>query len=88
LAHQVLSFAELEEAPKIVQAVSSGKASWYEFAKEVVGEYPVESVSSSEFVTPARRPGYSVLDNSSDLVSPIGNWRVRWNVARSDVLGD
>ena len=88
LAHQVLSFAELEEAPKIVHAVSSGRASWYEFAEEVVGGYPVEPVSSSEFVTPARRPGYSVLDNSSDLVSPIGNWRVRWDVARSDVLGD
>jgi dTDP-4-dehydrorhamnose reductase len=70
-----------------VHAVSSGKASWYEFAKEVVGGYPVEPVSSSEFVTPARRPSYSVLDNSSGLVPPIENWRERWNVARAEVLG-
>lgn len=87
LAHQVLSFAEIEKAPKIVHAVSSGKASWYEFAKEVVGDYPVEPVSSSEFVTPAKRPGYSVLDNSSELVPPIEDWRERWDVARAEVLG-
>jgi dTDP-4-dehydrorhamnose reductase len=86
LAQQVLDFAELVEAPKIVHAVSSGKTTWFEFAKEIVGEYPIEPVSSSEFVTPARRPGYSVLDNSSNLVQPIGDWRERWQLARSDVL--
>jgi dTDP-4-dehydrorhamnose reductase len=87
LAHQVLSFAELVEAPKIVHAVSSGKTSWFDFAKEVVGDYPIEPVSSSEFVTPAKRPTYSVLDNLSNLVTPIGHWRERWMVAKGDVLG-
>jgi dTDP-4-dehydrorhamnose reductase len=86
LAQQVLAFEELVDAPNLVHAVSSGKTTWFEFAKEIVGEYPIESVSSSEFVTPARRPGYSVLDNSSDLVTPIGDWRQRWRVAKSDVL--
>ena len=86
LAQQVLAFAELVEAPKIVHAVSSGKTTWFKFAKEILGEYPIELVSSSEFETPARRPGYSVLDNSSNLVEPIGDWRERWQLARSDVL--
>lgn len=86
LAQQVLAFAELSDAPSIVHAVSSGKASWFEFAKEVVGEYPIEPVSSSEFVTAAKRPSYSVLDNSSDFVSPIGDWRERWQAAKSEVL--
>jgi dTDP-4-dehydrorhamnose reductase len=86
LALQVLAYSELVEAPKIVHAVSSGKTNWFEFAKEIVGDYPIEPVSSSEFVTPARRPGYSVLDNSSDVVSPIGDWRERWQVAKSEVL--
>jgi dTDP-4-dehydrorhamnose reductase len=86
LAQQVLSFAELVDAPQIVHSVSSGKTTWFEFAKEVVRGYPVEPVSSSEFVTPAKRPGYSVLDNSSDLVTPIGDWRDRWQMAKSDVL--
>jgi dTDP-4-dehydrorhamnose reductase len=66
--------------------VSSGKTTWFEFAKEIIGEYPIESVSSSEFVTAAKRPSYSVLDNSSDLVEPIGDWRERWQVAKTDVL--
>ena len=86
LAQQVLAFAELVGAPKIVHAVSSGKTTWFEFAKEILGEYPIEPVSSSVFVTPARRPGYSVLDNSSNLVEPIGDWRERWQLARSDIL--
>ena len=86
LAQQVLSFSELVDSPNIVHAVSSGKASWFEFAKEVVGDYPIEPVSSSEFVTPAKRPSYSVLDNSSNQVSPIGEWRERWHAAKSEVL--
>jgi dTDP-4-dehydrorhamnose reductase len=86
LAQQVLTFADLVDAPEIVHAVSSGKTTWFEFAKEIVGDYPIDPVSSSEFVTPAKRPSYSVLDNSSDLVEPIGNWRERWQVAKTDVL--
>ena len=86
LAQQVFAYAELADGPNIVHAVSSGKASWFEFAKEIVGDYPIEPVSSSEFVTPATRPNYSVLDNSSILVTPIGDWRERWQVAKSEVL--
>ena len=86
LADQVLAFSEISEAPKIVHAVASGKTSWFEFAREIVGDYPIEAVSSAEFVTPAKRPSYSVLDNSSDLVTPIGDWRQRWQVAKTDVL--
>ena len=86
LAQQVLAFAELVDAPKIVHAVSSGKTTWFEFAKEIVGDYPIEPVSSSEFVTAAKRPSYSVLDNSSNQVTPIGDWRERWQAAKSEVL--
>jgi dTDP-4-dehydrorhamnose reductase len=86
LAQQVFAFSEQVEAPEIVHAVSSGKATWFEFAKEIVGDYPIGPVSSSEFVTPAKRPSYSVLDNSSNLVKPIGDWLERWQIAKSDVL--
>jgi dTDP-4-dehydrorhamnose reductase len=87
LAEQILSYAQLAKAPAIVHSVSSGKASWFDFATEVVGEYPIELVSSSEFVTAAKRPKYSVLDNSSNLVPPIADWKDRWLVAKDDVLG-
>ena len=86
LAQQVLAFAELGNSPKIVHAVSSGKTTWFEFGQEVLGDYPIDPVSSSEFVTAAKRPSFSVLDNSSNLVEPIGDWRERWQVAKSDVL--
>jgi dTDP-4-dehydrorhamnose reductase len=86
LAQQVFAFAELGDGPKIVHSVSSGKTTWFEFAKEIVGEYPIEPVSSSEFVTAAKRPSYSLLDNSSSQVTPIGDWRERWQVAKLEVL--
>jgi dTDP-4-dehydrorhamnose reductase len=87
LAEQILSYAQLENAPAIVHSVSSGKASWFDFATEVVGEHPIEPVSSRELVTAAKRPTYSVLDNSSNLVTPIADWKERWLVAKDDVLG-
>ena len=87
LAEQILSYAELEKSPAIVHSVSSGRASWFDFATEIVGEYQIEPVSSSEFVTAAKRPTYSVLDNSSSLVTPIGDWKDRWLAAKGDVLG-
>jgi dTDP-4-dehydrorhamnose reductase len=87
LAEQILSYAQLDNAPAIVHCVSSGKASWFDFATEVVGDYPIEPVSSGEFVTAAKRPKFSVLDNSSNLVAPIGEWKQRWLAAKGDVLG-
>jgi dTDP-4-dehydrorhamnose reductase len=87
LADQILSYAKLDNAPHIVHSVSSGKASWFDFATEVVGDYQIEPVSSGEFVTAAKRPKCSVLDNSSNLVEPIGDWKQRWLQAKDDVLG-
>ena len=87
LAEQILSYAQLENAPAIVHCVSSGKASWFDFATEVVGDYLIEPVASGEFVTAAKRPKYSVLDNSSDLVAPIADWKDRWLAAKEEVLG-
>jgi dTDP-4-dehydrorhamnose reductase len=87
LAEQILSYAQLDTAPAIVHCVSSGKASWFDFATQVVGDYPIEPVSSGGFVTAAKRPKYSVLDNSSDLVEPIADWKDCWLAAKEDVLG-
>jgi dTDP-4-dehydrorhamnose reductase len=86
LAAQLFAFSKLPDLPPIVHAVSSGKASWFEFAKEVVGDHEVDAVSTEEFLTPAKRPKNSVLDNSSELVEPIGNWRERWQLAKAEVL--
>jgi dTDP-4-dehydrorhamnose reductase len=92
LAEQVLAFANLENAPKIVHAVSSGQGSWADFAREVAKSLGLESasiegISTIEYPTPAKRPAWSVLDNSSELVGPIGNWRERWLFAADEILG-
>ncbi len=93
LAEQVLAYSLVENAPKIVHAVASGKTSWSEFAIEVAnslgarGENVVTSITTSEYPTPAKRPAWSVLDNSSDFVEPIGDWRERWLIAADEVLG-
>lgn len=93
LAEQVLAYSILKDAPKVVHAVASGKASWADFAVEVAnslglnGIEVVARISTRDYPTPAKRPAWSVLDNSSDLVEPIGDWRVRWRVAADEVLG-
>lgn len=91
LAEIVLEVLQLPEMPKIVHATASGKTSWAEFAKEVaqsIGLSPdlVKEISSAEFPTPAKRPAWSVLDNSSDVLTPIGDWRERWQEAAPEVL--
>ena len=86
LAEQVFAFSQLEQNVPIVHAVASGKVSWFDFAKEIVGDYEVEPVSTSDFITAAKRPAFSVLDNSSELVTPIGHWRDRWQIAKNEII--
>lgn len=91
LAELVLKAAQLREMPRIIHATSSGKATWADFAKEValsigMGADAVEEISSAEYPTPAKRPAWSVLDNSSDALTPIGDWRERWHEAAAEVL--
>lgn len=91
LAEVVIQVLKLDQMPRIVHAVSSGQATWADFAKEVAksigkGENSVEEISSAEYPTLAKRPAWSVLDNSSSILKPIGDWRERWRVAAPEVL--
>jgi dTDP-4-dehydrorhamnose reductase len=91
LAETVIQILQLEAMPKIVHAVSSGKTSWSDFAKEVassvgLNQDAIVEISTEEFPTAAKRPAWSVLENSSDVLTPIGDWRERWSVAAPDVL--
>ncbi len=75
-------------------ATSSGRCSWFDFAREVVaadGLDPaiVKPTTSDQFVRPAPRPAYSVLGHDALVrhgVDPIGDWRERWRVAAPVVL--
>lgn len=91
LAEMVVQVVQLEQMPRIVHAVSSGEASWSDFAKEVtlsigLSEDSIEEISTDEIPTAAKRPAWSVLDNSSDVLTPIGDWRERWHEAAPEIL--
>lgn len=91
LAAQVVQVAHLNEMPRIVHAVSSGQASWADFAREVAKSLGmettvVEEISTADYPTPAKRPAWSVLDNQSEILELIGDWRERWRIAADIVL--
>ncbi|PJI94250.1 dTDP-4-dehydrorhamnose reductase [Luteimicrobium subarcticum] len=77
-------------------ATSSGDATWFDLAREVVasaGLDPavVRPTTSAAFVRPAPRPAYSVLAHDTLRavgVPAIGAWCERWALAAADVLGD
>lgn len=75
-------------------ATSSGRTSWFEFARAVVAASGkdgamVAPVPSSEFARPAPRPENSVLSHGAlgaAGIAPIGDWAERWAVAAPVVL--
>ena len=77
-------------------ATSSGRCSWFDFARAVVtsaGLDPaiVTATTSDAFVRPAPRPAYSVLGHDAFTrlgVEPIGPWDQRWAAAAESVLAD
>jgi dTDP-4-dehydrorhamnose reductase len=92
LSDLIMRYSELDHRPRIVHATASGGCSWYEFAREIAislnldPDEMVTPVSSSEYETLAKRPKYSVLDNTEGPLEPIGDWRERWRAQSSEAL--
>lgn len=88
-AHGINDFNE-----KFVHAVASGSGSWFDFAREVAATLPegdkyfLSPVSTQEFPTAAKRPAFSVLDNSETKGPIIGVWHKRWKIAAPEVLAE
>lgn len=86
-AHTVNNYSE-----NYVHAVSSGEATWFDFAKAVAkrlpdsGRYRVERINSFELKVEAARPPFSVLDNSETKGPVIGDWADRWEISAPEVL--
>jgi dTDP-4-dehydrorhamnose reductase len=72
----------------ILHFTDSGVASWYDFACAIQdlslqrgllnGRVPVLPISTADFPTPAKRPGFSILDKSKTwaiLGGPADHWR-------------
>jgi dTDP-4-dehydrorhamnose reductase len=88
IADAVLGMLRSDVAPGVWNVVNSGAASWYEFARQIIERANIKAtvvpIHSSEFPTVARRPAYSVLDNSK-VCSVLGPMRV-WQEALDEYL--
>ncbi len=95
LAQLIWQMCKKQYVPGIWHWSDAGVASWYDFAVAIMEEslslnmlkrpIQVYSVRSQEYQTPAKRPGFSVLDKTS-------TWRsfeldvVHWRVALRSML--
>lgn len=94
VAEVVLRLVEVGAPAGVYHATSSGSASWFELAREVVrsaGLDPsvVRPTTSEAYVRPAPRPSYSVLGHGALEavgVTPVADWRERWRAAAGEVL--
>jgi len=72
----------------------TGQTSWHGFATRIVeqgaslglcNKVPVRAITTGEFVTPARRPAYSVLSNDR-LMADFGIRLPEWNASLDECL--
>lgn len=88
LASMILKSIELKIPKGIYHAVNSDSASWYEFAKEIfrlADFHPdLKAVSHTEYPSPAKRPLYSVLENTKLI--QLGISCRPWKEALKDYL--
>lgn len=81
LAQIILKLIHGEAEPGIYHVVNSGQATWYQFANEIISlagiKVNVIPVCRDEFPMKARRPVYSVLNNSkvSKKVGEVPHWK-------------
>ena len=68
---------------------NAGDITWYEFAEAIQQEAGlscrVEPIPSSAYPTPARRPGYSVMDTQK-ITTDFGVQCLPWQKALQDCL--
>jgi dTDP-4-dehydrorhamnose reductase len=91
VARCIWDIARLDVLPKIFHAVSEGTATRADQARAVAGfldisEPAIHEIASDQFVSPAIRPKWSVLETSNEVIPAIGEWSARWNVAAPTVL--
>ena len=81
----------LQREPERVMSVSGiyhmtagGQTTWFEFARTILADEPrvtIRPITTAEYPTPAKRPAYSVLDNSK-LERVFGvklpTWQEQW----------
>jgi len=81
LARWLLQLLRSEAPAGIWNLVNSGTASWCQFAARIVKQAGVSAevipITSQDYPTAAKRPSYSVLDNSKlrSAIGPVRSWQ-------------
>jgi len=76
-----MGLSELAERAGLYHLSSTGEASWYEFARAILGDVQrpeVIPIATADYPTPARRPAYGVLATArfeSTFGFGLPNWR-------------
>jgi dTDP-4-dehydrorhamnose reductase len=99
LATTLWAYAQAPEAATgIVHYTDSGVASWYDFAVAIQEEglalgllkvaVPITPIPATQYPTPARRPGFSVLDKGSTIAffGAAPHWRVQLRAMLKELL--
>jgi dTDP-4-dehydrorhamnose reductase len=84
LSSLIIEIAKEPNPPPIIHGTNSGKATWFEFAREIYSLVGadielVTPVTSSEFPTRAPRPAYSVLGHKAfqyNGLSEMRDWKL------------
>ena len=81
IAQAIVTMIRRKVPPGLWHAVNFGSASWYDFAAQIIAQTKVAAnvipVATAEYPTIAKRPPYSVLDNSKlvTAIGPIRPWQ-------------
>jgi dTDP-4-dehydrorhamnose reductase len=99
LATALWAYAQVPEAATgIVHYTDSGVASWYDFAVAIQEEglalgllkvaVPITPIPAAQYPTPARRPGFSVLDKATTIATfgAAPHWRVQLRAMLKELL--
>lgn len=78
----------LKERKGLYHMSAQGQASWFEFARAVIGDVDrprIVAISTAEYATPARRPAYSVLATRK-LAASFGVVLPHWRLVLRECL--
>jgi dTDP-4-dehydrorhamnose reductase len=82
---------DLDQVKGLYHITGGGQTSWFDFAAAILeasgSHCELVPIPSSEYRSPARRPAYSVLDNSK-LAATFGIALPEWEVSLSQCLED
>ncbi|MCK2221109.1 dTDP-4-dehydrorhamnose reductase [Actinomadura sp. ATCC 31491] len=92
VAARIVELIDRSAPPGVYHAVSSGEATWYEFARAIYEESGadpalVRPVSAAAVPRPAPRPAYSVLHDHGERLglTPLPHWRAALAAAHPEL---